>query len=53
MTASYTSEAEYVALSKAVKEVLFLRQVQDFMELSMRIGAINMYKDNEGVIKLA
>ena len=31
VTASSTSEAEYVALSEAVKEVIFLRQVQEFV----------------------
>ena len=43
-----------VALSEeAVKGVLFLRQVQDFMVSSMRIGAVNVFEDNEGAIKLA
>ena len=37
MTASGTSEVEYVTLSEEVKEVVFLGQVQDFMESSMRI----------------
>ncbi|CAN0165806.1 unnamed protein product [Ascophyllum nodosum] len=32
VTASGTSEAEYVALSEVVKGVIFLRQVQEFME---------------------
>ena len=53
MTASSTSEAEYVASSEVVKEVLFLRQVQEFMEPSMRVGAVNVFEDNEGAIKLA
>ena len=53
VTASGTSEAEYVALSKVVKEVLFLRQVQEFMEPSMGVGAVNVLEDNEGAIKLA
>ena len=53
MTASGTSEAEYVALSEVVKEVLRLRQVQEFMELSMGVGAVNVFEDNEGGIKLA
>ena len=35
------------------KEVLFLRQVQEFMEPSMRVGAVNVFEDNEGAIKLA
>ena len=42
VTASGTSEAGYIALSEAVKELLFSRQVQgfmvqDFMKPSMRI----------------
>ena len=53
VTASGTSEAKYVALSEAVKEVVFLRQVQEFMEPSMRVGAVNVFEDNEGAIKLA
>ncbi|CAM9832049.1 unnamed protein product, partial [Ascophyllum nodosum] len=53
VTASGTSEAEYVALSEVVKEVLFLRKVQEFMEPSMRVGAVNVFEDNEGAIKLA
>ena len=52
MKASGTSEAEYVALSKTVQEVAFLRQVQDFMEPSTMIGPVNMFEDNEGAIKL-
>ena len=50
VTASGTSEAECIGLSK---EVLFLRQVQEFMEPSMRVGTVNVFEDNEGVIKLA
>ena len=53
VTASGTSEVEYVALSEVVKEVIFLRQVQEFMEPSVRVGAVNVFKDNGGVIKLA
>ena len=53
VTASGTSEAEYVALSEVVKKVLFLRQVQEFMEPSMRVDAVNVFEDNEGAIKLA
>ena len=52
VTASSTSEAEYVALSEVVKEVLFLRQVEEFMEPSMMVGAVNVFEDNEGAIKL-
>ena len=46
VTASGTLEAEYAALSEMVKEVLFLRQVQEFMEPSMRVGAVNVFEDN-------
>ena len=53
VTASGTSQAEYVDLSEVVKEVLFLGQVQEFMEPSMRVGAMNVFEDNEGAIKLA
>ena len=53
MTASGTSEAEYVALSEVVKEVLFLRQAQEFMESSIKVGAVNVFEDNERAIKLA
>ena len=52
VTASGTSEAEYVALSKVVTKALFLRQVPEFMEPSMRVGAVNVFEDNEGAIKL-
>ena len=37
VTASSISKAGYIALSEAVEEVLYFRQVQDFIELSMRI----------------
>ena len=56
VTASGTSEAEYVALSEVVKEVLFLEQVQEFMEPSIKVGGVNVFEDNEGghgAVKLA
>ena len=53
VTASGTSETQYVALSEVVKEVIFLRQVQEFMEPSMRVGAVNVFEGSEGAIKLA
>ena len=40
--------AEYVALSEVVKEVPFLRQVQEFMEPSMRVGAVNVFEHMRG-----
>ena len=53
VTASGTSEAEYGPLSEVMKEILFLRQVQEFMEPSIKVGAVNVFEDNEGAIKLA
>ena len=53
VTASGPSEAEYVALSEVVKEVISLREVQEFMEPSMKVGVVNVFEDNEGAIKLA
>ena len=53
VTASSTSEAEYVALSEVVKEVPSLRQMQDFKGTSMRVGAVNVFEDNVEAIKLA
>ena len=53
VTASGTSEEEYAALSEVVKEVLFLRQVQEFMGPSMGVGTVSVCEDNEGAIKLA
>ena len=53
VTASGTLDAEYVTLSEVVKEVLFLRQVREFMGPSMRVGAVKMLEDNERAIKLA
>ncbi|CAN0197388.1 unnamed protein product [Ascophyllum nodosum] len=52
VTASGTSEAEYVALSEAVKEELFLRQVHEFREPLMRICPMDVFEDNQGPIKL-
>ena len=40
-------------IREVVREVLFLRQVQEFMEPSMRFDAVNLFEDNEGAIKLA
>lgn len=48
-----TLEAEYVALSEAAKQVLFLRQVKKFVDPSIRIGVVDAYEDKEGAIKLA
>ena len=39
-------------MSEAVKGVLFLRQMQDSVEPSMRIGAANVFEDDKGAIKL-
>ena len=52
MTASDISSAAYVALTEAVKEVIFLRQVQDVMKPSMRIEAVDVFEDSKGAINL-
>ena len=51
--AAGTTEAEYVALSDVVQEVLFLRQMQEFMVPSLKHYPITIREDNEGAIKLA
>ena len=53
VTASGISEVEDVALSEAVKKVIFLKRVKDFMEPSMRINAVDVFEDNKGAVKLA
>ena len=53
VTASGTSEADYVATPEEVKEVIFLKQVQDFIERLMRIGAADMFEHKEEAIQLA
>ena len=40
-------------LIRGGKGSTILRQVQEFMEPSMRVGAVNMFENNERVIKLA
>ena len=45
-----TSEAEYVALGDAVKELLFLRQVWGFMLLGKVMPVL---EDNQGAVQLA
>ena len=52
VAAAGTTEAEYVALSDVVKEVLFLRQIREFMVPKLNYP-ITIMQDNEGVIKLA
>ena len=43
-----TSEAEYVALGDAVKELLFLRQVWRFMLPSKVMPCFPIFEDNQG-----
>ena len=43
-----TSEAEYVALGNAVKELLFLRQVWRFMLPSKVMACFPVFEDNQG-----
>ena len=47
------SEAEYVALGDAVKELLFLRQVWRFMLPSKVMPCFPVFEDNRGALQLA
>ena len=48
-----TSEAEYVALGDAVKELLFLRQVWRFMLPSKVMPCFPVFEDNQGAVQFA
>ena len=52
-TAEGTSEAEYVAMSEVVKEILFLRQVQVFIMPSLESNPVEIVEDNQEAIKMA
>ena len=46
-----TSEAEYVALGDAVKELLLLRQVWRFMILGKGMPCFPVFEDNQGALQ--
>ena len=48
-----TSEAEYVALGNAVKELLFLRQVWRFMIPGKGMPRFPVFEDNQGALQLS
>ena len=48
-----TSEAEYVALGDAVKELLFLRQVWRFVILGKRMPCFPVFEDNQGALQFS
>ena len=48
-----TSEAEYVALGDAIKELLFLRQVWRFMLPINVMPCFPVFEDNQGAVQLA
>ena len=48
-----TSEAEYVALSEGLKEILFLRAVLAFMKPGNEEQKVIVYEDNVGAVRLA
>ena len=52
LTASATSESEYIALAEATNELRFLRQVKDFMAPPADTGIL-LHEDNQGAIKMA
>ena len=47
-----TSEAEYVAMTGTLKEVLFLRHVWEFMLPEVERLCIRLFEDNQGAIQL-
>ena len=48
-----TSEAEYVALGDALKELLFLRQVWRFMIPGKGMPCFPVFEDNQGALQLS
>ena len=48
-----TSEAEYVALGDAVKELLFLRQVRPFMIPGKGMLCFPVFEDNQGALQFS
>ena len=48
-----TSEAKYVALGNAVKELLFLRQIWRFVLPSKVMPYFPVFEDNQGAVQLA
>ena len=48
-----TSQAEYVTLGDAVKELLFLRQIWRFMLPSKAMPCFLVFEDNQGAVQLA
>ena len=48
-----TSEAEYVALGDAVKELLFLRQLWHFMLPGKGMPCFPIFEDNQGAVQLS
>ncbi|CAM9520770.1 unnamed protein product, partial [Ascophyllum nodosum] len=54
VTASASSESEYVALAEIVNETKFLlHQVQEFIMPTLRSCTISIMEDNQGAIKMA
>ena len=53
VTASASSELEYVALAEIVNETKLLCQAQEFIMPTLRSCTISIMKDNQGAIKMA
>ena len=47
-----TTEAEYIAMVDAMKEVMFLQQVWCFMLPGVSISCVPVFEDNEGAVQL-
>lgn len=48
-----TSEAEYVAMSEFLKEIVFLRGLLAFMRPGSKVQKVVMNEDNQGAVRLA
>jgi len=48
-----TTESEYIALTEVTMEIIFLRQILDFIEPRRVRRAVTIFEDNDGAIKLA
>ena len=48
-----TTESEYIALTEVTREVIFLRQILDFIEPRREVRPVTIFEDNDGAIKLA
>ena len=48
-----STESEYVALADVTREIVFLRDLLEFLLPNRRRGPVTVFEDNDGAIKLA